>query len=305
MGPVSTAERTTKLKQCARKYAWGLALLLVPAAVLMAAGKEGRVEKTFETNSTPRISISNLSGQVVIRGWDKSEVHAVYVTRSPRVEIDVVTLPPKGPAEKLHFATHVLDPLLANDAQIVDYTLDIPLGTSLEIRNPQGSVRVEGLHSDDASIESVGGTIYVSDFSGHLAARSVGGDIDIVRPVGRVEAYSITGNLHFVSPETSKLRANTTSGRILYEGDFQTGGYYLLTDYSGDMDIICPPSASFELSAKTVHGKFINSLPQFHRRRAASPLASANSLLGTHNTGDATVELTSFSGTIRIRQQAP
>jgi hypothetical protein len=40
-----------------------------------------------------------------------------------------------------------------------------------------------------------------------------------------------------------------------------------------------------------------------HRRESASPLGSSNSLLGTHNTGKANVDLTSFSGNIRIRPQ--
>lgn len=277
----------------------GLTLLLVPAAALLAAGN--RLEKTFDTSPNPRISVTNVTGQVVVRGWDKPQVHAVYTVVSPRVEVDTEVLPRIGAADKIHFTTHVLDPLVSGNEQAADYTLDVPIGASLEIRNPQGSVRIEKLQAE-ASVESVGGSIIATDCSGHLAARSVGGDIEIIRPSGHVEAYSITGNLHFVSPATSKLRGSTTSGRILYEGDFVEGGDYVLSDYSGDMDVICPASASYELNAKTVRGKLINSLLITPRRRSPSPFSSASSLLGTHNTGKATVELKSFSGTIRIRQ---
>ncbi len=297
-----TRERTAHLRTWTRKC-YSLALLLLPAAVLMGAGNEGRTEKSFETNRNPHISISNMTGQIVIRGWDKAQVHAVYITHSPRVEVDAESLPPAGPAERLHFTTHVLDPMAGDGSQAADYTLDVPVGASVEIRNPQGSVRIERLHADDASVESVGGAVYVDDCSGHLAVRTVGGDIEIVRPSGRVEAYSITGNLHFLSPTASRLQASTTSGRILYEGDFANGGDYRLSDYSGEMDVVCPASSSFELKAKTVHGKFLNLMPIQHRRRPASALPSANSLLGTYRTGGATVELTSFSGTIRIRPQ--
>ncbi len=299
---MTTRERTAVPRTWIRKYRI-LALLLVPAAVLMGAGNESRIEKSYESSHNPRISISNLAGQIVVRGWDKDQVHTVATTHSPRVEVDTEFLPPTGPADKLHFTTHVLDPMAGGSSQIADYTLDVPVGASLEIRNPQGSVRVEGLHADDASIESVGGAVYVIDFSGHLSVRTVGGDIELVRPSGRIEANSITGNLHFVSPATSKLRGSTTSGRILYEGDFAAGGDYRLSDYSGEMNIICPASSSFELNAKTVRGKLLNSMPLRRRRRAASPISSGNSLLGTYRTGDPTVELTSFSGTIRIGPQ--
>ena len=277
-----------------------VALLLMPAAILL--GAEGCQEKTVETNRNPRISISNLTGHVVVRGWDKSQVHAVYTVFSPRVEVDTEVLPSSGPADKIHFTTHLLDRMLTGKEQAADYTLDVPVESSLEIRNPQGRIRIENLQAD-ASADSVGSSIAVTDTSGNLTVRSVGGNIEIIRPSGRVEAYSITGDLHFVSPSTQKLRASTTSGHILYEGDFMAGGDYLLSDYSGDMDVLCPPSSSFELRAKTVRGKLENRLDLTPQRRYSSPLSTSNSLLGTHNTGKATVELTSFSGAIRIRPQ--
>jgi hypothetical protein len=222
---------------------------------------------------------------------------------SPHVEVDTEVIPPNQPADKIHFATHLLDPLVTGKDQTADYNLDVPMGANLEIRNLQGSVRIEKFQGDDTSVESVGGAILVSDFAGHLFLRSVGGNIDVIRPSGRVEAYSITGDLHFVSPATSKLRGSTTSGRILFEGDFPDGGDYSLSEYSGDMEILCPPSASFELNAKTDRGKLENEMPMTIRHRSATPVSSANSLFGTRLTGKATVNLRSFSGTIRIRQR--
>lgn len=278
-----------------------LALILIPASMLWAAG-EGRLEKTLDTTREPRISLTNLKGVVLVRGWDKAQVHVVWTVASPRVEVDAEFLPDTGPAEKVHFTTHFLDPLTTPNDQVADYTLDVPAASSLEIRNPQGRIRVEGMQAE-ADVQSVGADIVAVDVSGHLSVRSVGGNIEILRPSGHVEASSITGNLHFVSPTTTKLRGSSTSGHILFEGDFMERGDYILSAYSGDLDIVCPPSASFELNEKTVRGKVINTLPIKRRRESTSPLASSNSLLGTHNTGKATLELTSFSGNIRIRPQ--
>jgi hypothetical protein len=269
----------------------------------LVAAEGNRSEKFFETSPNPRVTVTNMTGQILVRGWDKAQVHIVYSVVSPRVEVDTEAIPPNGPADKIHFATHVLDSLLSGKDQTADYNLDVPMGTNLEIRNPQGSVRIEKFQGDDTTVESVGGAILVSDFTGHLFLQSVGGNIDVIRASGRVEAYSITGNLHFVSPTTSKLRGSTTSGRILFEGDFPDGGDYSLSEYSGDMEILCPPSASFELFAKTVRGKLENEMPMTIRHRSATPVSSANSLFGTHLTGKATVNLRSFSGTIRIRQR--
>jgi len=278
-----------------------LAAILLPAALMWAAG-EGRVEKSFDTTREPRISLNNLKGHVLVRGWEKPEVHLVYTVVSPRIEVDTDILPSTGAAEKIRFDTHVLDSTLPADDQVVDYTLDVPVGASLEIRNPQGRILVQGMQAD-ASVQSVGADISIRDYSGRLLVHSVAGDIEVVRPSGSVEAYSITGNLHFVSPSTSRLHGSTTSGSILFEGDFMERGDYILSAYSGDLTIVCPSAASFELTAKTLKGKVINSMPMTHRRESASPLGASNSLLGTRNAGRANVDITSFSGNIRIRPQ--
>ncbi len=276
-------------------------LLLIPTGLLMAASP-AQVEKTIVTTVAPRISISNMAGTIVVKGWDRSQVYINYTPSSTEVAVDTMQLPSQGPAEKVHFTTYLVKHTVSGSAPSVDYTLQIPAGSNLEIHNPQGTVQVEAIQGD-TSVDSLGGDISVADAAGHLSVRSVGGNIEILRPSGRVEAYSINGNLHFVDATSSRLRGTTTSGNIVYEGDFASGGDYVLSDYSGNMDILCPPTASFELNAKTVRGKVDNDFPLVSRHSSPAMFSSANSLFGTHSTGKATLELTSFSGTIHIRQK--
>jgi hypothetical protein len=267
---------------------------------MMLAADSAHFEKTVNTTPNPRIILNNTTGQIVIRGWSRAQVHALYATSSPQVEVDTSVLPTGARAEKIHFDTHVLDPLGPGKDQGADYAIDVPVGANLEINSRQGGVVIQNLQGE-ASVDSVGGMISVRDVGGHLSVRSVGGDIEVVRPSGRVEASSITGNLRFISGVGSQLRGVTTSGRISYEGDFASGGNYELSSYNGDIDILCPSSASFEVNAKTVRGKVDNALAIIPNRRPSRPAASG--LFGTRNTGEATVELKSFSGTIRIRPQ--
>jgi len=280
------------------KFLW---VLVVPLGLAWAAAPR-QLEKTFDTTLNPHISLANLRGRVMVKGWDHPEVHALCTTNSPRVEVETDVFPPTGSTEKIQFTTQVLDPLVTGEEERADYWLDVPMGSSVEIRNRQGGVQIERLTAD-AWVESVGGTITATDVAGQLTVRSVGGDIEIIRPAGEVQAHSITGSLHFVSPTSSKLRGRTTSGKITYEGDFALGGDYVLSSYSGDMNVACPTSASFELRAKTVRGKLDNAFAITSRRQPATPLLSGNSLMGVRNRGRARVELTSFSGTIHIRPQ--
>jgi Toastrack DUF4097 len=276
-------------------------LLLIPAGLLMAAGP-GQTEKSIATTASPRVSISNLAGKVMVKGWDRLQVHVVYTVVSPKVVVDTEQIPMHGPAQKVHFTTYLVDRSGAEQSPAVDYVVQVPTGASLEIHDPQGSVNVESVKGD-ASIDSLGGNISVADSSGHLSVRSVGGDIEVIRPSGRVEAYSINGSIHFVNPTSERLRGTTTSGAILYEGDFESGGDYVLSDYSGNITVACPSNASFELDAKTVRGKLDNQFPIISRGPSQSLFPSANSIFGTQGSGQATLEVTSFSGTIHIRQQ--
>ncbi len=279
-----------------------LAALVVGPLVVWAA-EPVRIEKTFDTIPDPEVSLSSIRGQVVVRGWEKYQVHTICNVASPRMEIDTETIPHTGKAERLQLKAHAVDPSVTPSEETTDCTLDVPAGASVDIQNRQGSIQIEKLTGQHARLESADAKITATDVGGHLTARSMRGDIDVVRPAGRVEAYSITGNLKFTDPTSKDLRANTNSGHISYQGDFAPAGQYILSTYSGNIAVVLPPSASFELTAKTVKGKVENAFSLKPARHTTLPFPSANSLFGTHSTGNATVELTSFSGRINLRPQ--
>jgi len=296
----STVSMTRKNTNVER---WWLAVFLAifaPAAVL--AGGPPQQSDTFYTSRTPHISVTNLRGTVIIQGWEKPQVHAIYVIASPRIEVDKDKTPPAGQAERVGLETHLLDSQLQGQKARVDYTLEVPVGSSLEVRNPQGLVRIERVQGD-TWVESVGGEIDIIDSSGDIVAQSVGGTIQIIRPSGPVEASSVTGNLSFVSPSSDHIRARTTSGKILYQGNMEAAGEYVMSSYNGDINILCPPSASFDLNARSVRGKLINELQLTRRSHHPSVSFYGNSLFGTHNQGAATLELTSYSGSISIEPE--
>lgn len=277
------------------------ALLLAPMALWAAS--PGRVEKTVHTTTDPEVTVNNLRGQIVVRGWEKAQVHALCNIASPRVEIDAEAMPKTGKAEKLQLTTRAVDPAVHGADETVDCTIHVPSAASLEIRNRQGSVEISKLEGELTRAESSDAAIAASDVAGHFVGRSLGGDITVIRPSGRVEAFSITGNLKFIEPTSKSLRGNTNSGRILYQGNFMPAGDYILSTYSGDIEVALPASASFDLTARTVKGKVENTFSLTPKRHSAAPFPSASSLLGTHSTGNARVELTSFNGRIRVHQQ--
>lgn len=298
---MKSSNRTPVVKRSFRLTALFAGLAIAPLAIWAASPE--KVEKIIDTNGEPEVQISNMRGQVVVQGWDKSQVHALCNVSSPKVEIDTEAMPKTGKAERVELTTHVLSVPPTSSEDFADCMIQVPSASNLDIRNRQGPVevsKIEGLHT---RIETTDGKITASDVRSHFVARSLGGDIEVNRPIGRVEAFSITGNLRFTEPASKSLRGNTNSGHIVYQGDFVTAGDYILSTYSGQIDVTLPSSASFDLMAKSVKGKVDNTFELTPKRHTSAPFPSGSSLFGTHSTGNARVELTSFSGQIRVREQ--
>jgi len=96
----------------------------------------------------------------------------------------------------------------------------------------------------------------------------------------------------------------TTSGNILYDGDFFRTGIYSMKSGKGVVEVRFSSTDSFDLNAKTNLGTVDNRAEAFLKpdthgiRHAASKYA--HGLFGSIGSGLAKVELSSFSGTIRI-----
>ena len=97
----------------------------------------------------------------------------------------------------------------------------------------------------------------------------------------------------------------STLGNISYEGDFVSRGKYSFTTNEGVILIQCPSQASVEWEARTVKGGIESNLPIKSKSHsaAAQGFVGKQSLLGTLNQGDATVQLSTFSGKIKINRK--
>jgi DUF4097 and DUF4098 domain-containing protein YvlB len=274
---------------------------LLLASCLWAAEEPGRVEKTLDTTPNPRVSVSNVRGNVVVKGWDKSQVHALFTATSSKVGVDIEPTPPKGQADRVRFQTETPNASM-NTGESADYSLDVPMNSTLDIQDTQGSVRVEKVQGD-VHVYSVAAPISVTEALGHLHVESVGGNIEIVRASGRVEASTVNGDIRFASLNSADLHGITTSGRIVYQGDFVPRGNYDLATYSGEVDVFCPATASFELRAKT-KGKVENDFRMTSNERGArSASPYYTSFFGTYHEGKATLDVRSYNGAIHIHRQ--
>jgi DUF4097 and DUF4098 domain-containing protein YvlB len=242
--------------------------------------------------------VSNYTGDVIVKGWQRQEVKVIASNYSQNVEIDTEPI-----GNKIRITTHVLDKLASAEKAKVDYQIFVPEESNLDIKSNMGTVDVDSVKGDIA-IEVAEANVKVQGVSGYLQARSLGSKLAITNSSGIIQATTVSGDIFFDRLQSNSVNASSTLGNISYDGDFISRGKYTFSSNEGTIMIRCTDQASVEWDAKTVKGVIESDLPIMSKKH--SPVArnyERQSLLGTLNRGDATVQVSTFSGKIKITRK--
>jgi DUF4097 and DUF4098 domain-containing protein YvlB len=122
---------------------------------------------------------------------------------------------------------------------------------------------------------------------------------------GIILATTVSGDIQFSKLDSNSVTAVSTLGNISYEGNFVSRGKYNFSTNEGIILVQCPDQASVEWDARTVKGKIKSNLPIRSKSHAPSSVGvvGKQSLVGTLNQGEATVQLSTFSGEININRR--
>ena len=278
------------------KSNWKTAGVLIPGLLLFSAGSAwgDRLEKHFRVDAHPVITVHNPSGSITVKAWTKSEVLVIATHNSPQVEIDA-----EQTGNRVDIMTRQTDSVAPGDMR-ADYQINVPEDAELQIHDDTGAVNVANVLGD-MNVETVGAGVDLEDAAGYLTVKTVGGAFQCVRCAGRLEATSISGNFHFQDVRSYSVRAQTSTGNILFDGEFLPNGTYQLKNYSGLIEVRFSRADSFDLSATSLKGKVNNEAkltPPAHQQHFYARFG--DSLFGTFNSGRAKVDLSSFNGTINI-----
>jgi DUF4097 and DUF4098 domain-containing protein YvlB len=255
-----------------------------------------RIEKVFPVLKSPTLMLTNYSGSIVIKSWQNPEVKALCTKFSQNVEVDIESV-----GNKIHLSTHVLDKLAIEEKARVDYQIFTPEESNLEIRTNLGSVVIEKIKGE-VRIDVMAAPVRVFQVAGYLDVRSLNSKMEIVDSKGIIRATTVSGDIMLSRLNSNNITAQSTLGNISYEGDFASGGKYNFSTNEGVISVFCSDQASVEWEARTVKGGIETNLPI--KSKSHYPVSRSyfgkQSLMGTSNSGDATVQLSTFSGRIRI-----
>src|SRR5262244_366236 len=274
----------------------GASVFFLPAA---AFGAGQKLEKHFTVKGRPVVSIQNVAnGRIEVKSAKTQEVTVIGSQLSNKIGVET-----EQADDRIEVTATVLDPSAPAAELEENFALSVPEETELQIKTQTGLIYVEQVMGD-MKLESIAGDVHLKEVSGYIIVHSQGGSLICTQCAGKLEFSSISGNAQILQPALNNVNLMTTTGNILYDGDFFRTGIYTMSSGKGLVEVRFSSTDSFDLNAQTNLGTVDNRAEAFLKpdthgtRHIASKYVKG--LFGSIGSGLAKVELSSFSGTIRI-----
>jgi len=285
-----------------------------------------RFTAKYRIGADGRVSIANISGDIVVTGGggDEVSVDAVKRTRGDKSQLDQVRIEGDSGPGRVEIKT--VYPMRSSSSVSVDFTVVVPAGASLEVHSISGSVKVTGVRGS-VRAETVSGTVTAADtpkleiaktISGNVTLTNVQteGDISVgtingtmsargVRAHG-IDFSSISGDLVIADMVCDRLGAKSVSGNVEYAGGISRTGRYSLTSHSGTIRLTLANPSGFELNADSFSGSVRTDFPvtlgptSGRERGRPGPGRTMHAVFGD---GGATLTIRTFSGDIVIAKR--
>lgn len=278
----------------------GVGVLLLRATPAEAAGT--RVEKHFTVTSRPVVTIQSVAnGRIEVKSWKNPEIIIVATQASDKIAVET-----EQADNRIGVTSRIQDRGARSEELEANFQITVPEETELQIKTDSGLIYVEQVYGD-MTLETVAGDVHLKEVSGYIIIHTMGGSVLCTQCAGKLNFTSVSGNIQILQPQLNSVNLSTTSGNILYDGDFLRTGIYWMKSGTGLVEVRFSENDSFDLNARTTKGAVDNQAqaflkPDSHGLRYLSS-KFAKSLAGTVNAGLAQVNLSSFSGTIRIRKR--
>jgi DUF4097 and DUF4098 domain-containing protein YvlB len=291
-----------------------------------------RFSRKLKLGRDGRVSIANISGDIVVTGGsgDEVSIDAVKRTRGDQSQLANVRIIVDDRAGRVDVRTEYDMSRSRNNNVSVDYTVTVPSGASVELKSVSGSIKVTGVRGV-VRAESVSGDVTTTDTPRVELAKSVSGDVTLsgiqiegdlsassvsgaVRARG-VKAHSldlgsVSGDLTVSDVTCDRLNAKSVSGAFEYSGNIARGGVYDVNLHSGTARFVLANATGFELTANTFSGNIRSDLPltiggdQDRARDNRTHRGPGNrAIRATFGDGSATLTVHTFSGDIVIAKR--
>src|SRR6266566_8076617 len=274
-------------------------MLLMPLASFAAGQK---VERHFAVKGRPVVMIQNVAnGRIEVKSWKNPEVVVSASQPSNKIGLDM-----EQADNRIDVTASVLDASAQESELSENIQLTVPEETELQIKTQTGLIYVEQVIGD-MKLESVAGDVHLKEVSGYIIVHTTGGSFLCTQCSGKLDFNTISGSAQILQPSLKSVNLITTTGNILFDGDFIRTGIYTMKSGRGLVEVRFSGADSFDLKAQTATGTVDNQAAAFLKPDSHGTVGRLGSkfkgLFGTFGAGLAKVELSTYSGTIRILQR--
>ncbi|MGH8298332.1 MAG: DUF4097 family beta strand repeat-containing protein [Steroidobacteraceae bacterium] len=293
------------------------AILAAALALAVGAAHASTFQQQVAADPRGEVDVSNISGSIVINGWDKSTVS--------------VTADLPGDTQRVkitggHGRTSVCvayngsgscnSPGFFSDRSSVRLELYVPRGSELEVSGVSADISSRGiagaqhlntvsgdidaeLGSGDDDVQSVSGDIhlYGKGQEGTLHVASVSGDLSVMNVAGELDARTVNGRLSAGLSAASLVRLNTTSGDIDLSAQLASGGTVETESINGDQKLEVSAPAGYAYEVRAFSGDIRDC---FGQKSVRSEYGPGNHLDGTRGGGSGHVRVHSLSGDVSL-----
>ena len=299
--------------------------------------REEQTERISRTFKATEIDLSNLAGDITItRGGNSIQLEAVKVGRGRTadeakemlqfVTIEIAERGARVEVKAVHRGHEERSRQRRNINVSVEYTVTAPEGTKVFAKSLSGNVRVTDIKGEINAV-SLSGDISVSNGERVLLAKSTSGDVEIVNVQSqtgleanstsgtvrvrnsrapRMRLGSISGNVVITAVEAPRLEAESISGDIEFNAPLQPNGRYELSSHSGVIRVMPTGNTGFEIDATSFSGNIRSEITLKDQSQGVADTdrrgrgGRTRSLRGVYGDGSATIDATTFSGTVII-----
>lgn len=292
-----------------------VAILAVSLALAGSAVHAGDYQQQLVADPRGEVDVSNISGSIVITGWDQS---AVSVTTDPPSDSRRIKLT-DGHGRINVCVTYsnsnsCNSPGWSGEHTSVRLEVHVPRGSELDVSGVSANITSRGvtgsqhlhtvsgdidaqLGSGDDEVGSVSGAVELhgSGQDGTLRVNSVSGDLTITNAAGELEARTVNGRLSAEMSSVRLVRLNTTSGNIELSARLASGGTIETETVSGDQKLRVSSRYSYEV--RTFSGDINDCFGQEPEKSEYGPGSRLN---GTRGGDDGHIRIKSLSGDVSL-----
>jgi hypothetical protein len=291
-----------------------------------ARDKNIPIEKSILVDAKIYISMCVSEGKVKINGWERNEIRA-FVKEGSAVGFEIRKM---NEQTKKPLLVKIVDLDTSNDKNIgveeclsgEEIELDVPRNATVDIKGSASETNINLVSrtlikyvSGDIFLSNVAQGIEASTFEGDVTVENSSGVINLTTTSGNIVAFNVSpkeigdifksktssGAITLQQLEFGQTEVTTSSGSIRFTGAVQNGGQYNFGTQNGSITLFIPPNSSGKLDASYGFGVFDSELPL---KNVFKPNSSkTQSLTAVFGTGDATINLKTVSGAIRIKKQ--